>query len=72
MLMLGALGGSAAHGAMIMIAFGAGTLPSMLSSSILASQLTRIIALRRMRMAAGLLMLLLGCLTMWAAVHHHT
>lgn len=70
MLMLGALGGSAAHGATIMVAFGMGTLPSMLSSSILASQLTRIIALRRMRMAAGLLMLLLGCLTMWAAMHH--
>lgn len=72
MLLLGALGGTATHGAMIMLAFGAGTLPSMLSSSLLASQLTRFVALRGMRMAAGLLMLLLGCWTMWAAVHHHT
>ncbi len=71
MLLLGALQGSALHGAMIMLAFGAGTLPTMLSSSILSAQLTRIMALREMRIGAGLLMMLLGWWTMWTAIQHH-
>ncbi|MES1195626.1 MAG: sulfite exporter TauE/SafE family protein, partial [Steroidobacter sp.] len=71
MLLLGALGGSATHGAMIMLAFGLGTLPAMLSSSVLAAQLTRITTLREMRISAGVLMMALGWWTMWFAIHHH-
>lgn len=72
MLMLGALGGTATHGATIMLAFGLGTLPAMLSSSLLAAQLTRITSLREMRITAGVLMMALGWWTMWFAIHHHT
>jgi len=71
MLLLGAFGGSATHGAMIMLAFGAGTLPAMLGSSVLAAQLTRITALREMRISAGVLMMAMGSWTMWIALQHH-
>jgi len=71
MLLLGALGGSAAQGSLIMLAFGLGTVPAMLSSSLLASQFTRIMNLRKMRIGAGLLMMALGSWTMWFAFHHH-
>jgi hypothetical protein len=71
MLMLGALGGSATHGALTMLAFGLGTLPMMLSSNLLATQIARITALRKMRIFAGLLLLMLGCWTMWVALQHH-
>jgi len=71
MLMLGALGGSAAHGALTMLAFGVGTLPMMLSGNLLAAQIARITALRKMRTFAGLLLLVLGCWTMWVALQHH-
>lgn len=71
MLMLGALGGSAIEGGLIMFAFGLGTLPAMISTNLLASQFTRIMTLRKMRIGAGMLMMALGCWTMWFAFHHH-
>ena len=70
MLLLGALQGTAMHGALIMLAFGAGTLPAMLSSSLLSAQLSRIVSLRGMRILTGLLLLLLGWWTMWVATKH--
>jgi sulfite exporter TauE/SafE len=72
MLLLGALQGTALHGAMIMLAFGTGTLPAMLGSSLLSAQLSRITSLRGMRIFTGLLLLLLGWWTMWVATQHHS
>jgi uncharacterized protein len=71
MLMLGVLGGSPGHGALLMLAFGAGTLPSMLSSSLLASQLARAASQQGLRTLAGALMILFGVWTAWAALQHH-
>jgi sulfite exporter TauE/SafE len=70
MLLLGVLGGGALHGATIMLAFGLGTLPAMLSSSLLTAQLTRITAQKSLRFVAGLLLLLLGMWTMGSALLH--
>ena len=50
------LGGSA----LIMLCFGLGTLPSMLSSGYFAQQLSKLIQLRTFRSGAGLLMILFG------------
>lgn len=83
MLLLGALGGGAAHGASVMLAFGAGTLPAMLSSALLSSQLTRFslpaATQKKLKWLAGGLMLVFGIWTAWVAfahmsthsVHHH-
>jgi sulfite exporter TauE/SafE len=71
MLLLGVLGGSATHGALLMLAFGVGTLPSMLSGSLLSSQLQRILSLRRWRVMAGLLLAGFGVWTMLQALQHH-
>lgn len=71
MLMLGALGGSAAEGGLIMFAFGLGTLPAMISTNVMAAQFTRIMSLRKMRIGAGMLMMALGGWTMWFAFYHH-
>lgn len=83
MLLLGALGGGALHGASVMLAFGAGTLPAMLSSSLLSSQLARMVGLnhanKKWQWAAGGLMVLFGIWTSGVAlthsvghgVHHH-
>lgn len=71
MLLLGVLGGSASHGALIMFAFGAGTLPSMLGSSLLASQLSRAAAQRGLRAFAGALLMVFGVWTAGVALQHH-
>jgi sulfite exporter TauE/SafE len=71
MLLLGVLGGSAPHGALLMLAFGAGTLPTMLSSSLLSSQLQRILTLSGWRIVAGLVMTGFGIWTIKMAFMHH-
>jgi uncharacterized protein len=71
MLLLGALGGSARHGALIMFAFGAGTLPSMLSSTLLASQMSRVAARQGLRALAGALLIVFGIWTAGVALQHH-
>ncbi|MGE0188691.1 MAG: sulfite exporter TauE/SafE family protein [Steroidobacteraceae bacterium] len=71
MLLLGVLGGNALHGALLMLAFGTGTLPAMLGSSLLSSQLQRILSLRGWRVVAGLLMMGFGILTVMMAFPHH-
>jgi len=74
MLLLGALGASPLQGAAVMVAFGAGTLPAMLSSSLLSSQLTRITTQtgihNNFKWLAGALMLGLGVWTAWVALVH--
>ncbi|MDY6944760.1 MAG: sulfite exporter TauE/SafE family protein [Pseudomonadota bacterium] len=60
MLMFAATSGNALHGAALMAAFGFGTLPSMLTSSLLASQLQRALAQRWPRIISGLLLMAFG------------
>ena len=60
MLMFAATSGDALQGAAIMAAFGVGTLPSMLTSSLLASQLHRLLAQRWPRLMSGVLLILFG------------
>jgi sulfite exporter TauE/SafE len=54
--------GSAASGAMVMLAFGAGTLPLLLTMGMLGSRLQAWSRKRGLRMAAGLLVLCFGLL----------
>lgn len=60
MLAFAATSGDALHGAATMAAFGAGTLPSMLTSTLLAAQVQRLLAQRWARIATGLLLLAFG------------
>jgi sulfite exporter TauE/SafE len=71
MLLLGVLGGSAPHGALLMLAFGAGTLPAMMSSTLLSAQLQRVLNLHGWRWMAGLLMTGFGIWTIMMALQHH-
>lgn len=77
MLLFAALSGHAVSGAAILLAFGLGTLPSMLTSSVLASQVQRLIKQRWPRVASGLLLLLFGAWMIWVSLptgahaHHH-
>jgi sulfite exporter TauE/SafE len=72
---VGALGGTALHGASVMLAFGAGTLPAMLSSRLLTSQLARLAGSghsnRKLKWLAGGLMLLFGAWTTGVALSHN-
>ncbi|HEY0939426.1 MAG TPA: sulfite exporter TauE/SafE family protein [Steroidobacter sp.] len=77
MLLFAALSGHALNGAAILLAFGLGTLPSMLTSSVLASQVQRVLNNRWPRFASGLLLLMFGAWMIWIALpagghaHHH-
>jgi hypothetical protein len=59
-LALALLSGSPAEGAMVMLAFGLGTLPNLLVSGALAGKLRRWIRDRRWRIVAGALVVLMG------------
>ena len=52
--------GSALQGGATMLAFGLGTLPNLLLMGLFASQLQRFLARRRVRLAAGLIIVALG------------
>lgn len=77
MLLFAALSGSAWQGAALMLAFGIGTLPAMLSSGMLASQLQTLFRKRWPRTASGVLLFVFGVWLAIAAVnalgvdHHH-
>lgn len=60
MVLLAATSGDPSYGAWIMAAFGLGTLPSMLTSSLLASRLQRALARRRPRLISGMLLIVFG------------
>lgn len=60
MLMFAGMSGSPWGGAAVMTAFGAGTVPSMLMSGLLASQLQRSLAHRHARLVSGLLLVVFG------------
>jgi len=77
MLLFAALSGNAWHGGAILLAFGLGTLPAMLTSTVLASHVQRLLSNRWPRFASGILLLLLGAWMIWISlpgaehVHHH-
>jgi uncharacterized protein len=62
--------GNAWQGALIMLAFGAGTLPSMLSSSLLASQLARMLKNPSARWVAAAVLAAFGVWTIYSALQH--
>jgi uncharacterized protein len=77
MLLFAALSGNALNGAAILFAFGLGTLPSMLTSSVLASQVQRLLKSRWPRFASAALLLMFGAWMVWVSIpaaghaHHH-
>jgi sulfite exporter TauE/SafE len=73
-LLLAALGGSTARGAGIMLAFGLGTMPAMLTSSALAARLSHWTQRQAARQLSGALLLLFGLWMAWSAMpsgHQH-
>jgi len=61
-LLLAATTANALNGGLVMIAFGIGTMPAMIMTGISASRLSQFLS--RKRMGAGLLIVLIGALTM--------
>jgi uncharacterized protein len=79
MLLFAALSGDALTGASIMLAFGVGTLPAMLASSLFASHITSALRRHGTRQAVGVLLFTCGLWLGWAAMpparhtaHDHT
>ncbi|MBB3169347.1 sulfite exporter TauE/SafE family protein [Simiduia aestuariiviva] len=62
--------GSAPAGAAIMAAFGMGTLPALLVSGALATQMKQWLARRALRQFMGVLLIGFGVWTMWFALQH--
>ena len=59
--------GSAVEGALIMLAFGFGTLPNLLAMGIIAARLANWVRLPAVRVGAGLLVVIMGLLTLQRA-----
>lgn len=68
-LLTAMLSGSAGSGALVMLAFGLGTLPVLLSMGLLGARLRRTMQQRGARLACGLLVLAFGLLGIARAVH---
>jgi uncharacterized protein len=68
MLLFAALSGDALRGGVILLAFGLGTLPTMLTSTVLASHVQRLLRNRWPRVASGVLLLVLGAWMIWISV----
>jgi hypothetical protein len=68
MLLFAALSGDALNGSAVMLAFGLGTLPAMLASSLLASRVAQALSWPGARRAVGALLLVFGVWLGWAAV----
>ena len=72
--------GSTARGALLMLAFGLGTLPAVVASGALAAELRALLQRRELRVIAGLLVIAFGAWTLTIALplgqdphalHHH-
>jgi len=63
-LLVAATSAQAVDGALIMLAFGVGTAPAMLLTGLGAARLSQLMQRRRTRLGAGLLIVLLGILTL--------
>lgn len=68
MLTWSAASGSAGAGALLMLSFGLGTLPTLFALGGLADRLRYWLTRRELRLAGGLLLLLLGTHTLWIAI----
>jgi sulfite exporter TauE/SafE len=68
MLLFAALSGEAIRGGGILLAFGLGTLPAMLTSTVLASHMQRVLRSRWPRFASGILLLALGVWMTWISL----
>ena len=64
MLLVAATSGHAVDGALVMLAFGIGTTPAMLLTGLGAARLAQLMQNRRTRLGAGLLIVMLGILTL--------
>jgi sulfite exporter TauE/SafE len=67
-LLVAAASAHAVDGAMIMLAFGIGTTPAMLLTGLGAARLAQLMQDRRTRLGAGLLIVMLGILTLFMPV----
>ena len=67
-LLVAATSGSAVDGAFVMLAFGTGTTPAMLLTGLGAARLAQLMQDRRTRLGAGLLIVLLGILTLFMPI----
>jgi len=70
MLLFAALAGSALQGMWVMMAFGAGTLPAMMATSLLAAQLARVLQVPRVRWLAAGALAAMGAWTLISALQH--
>jgi sulfite exporter TauE/SafE len=80
-LLLAATSGEALDGALVMIAFGIGTLPAMLLTGLGAAKLQALMTRTWARRGAGLVVIVMGLVTMWMPLasllasgpsgHHH-
>ena len=80
-LLIAATSGEALDGALVMTAFGLGTLPVMLLTGMGAAQLQALMARRWARRGAGLVVIFMGVVTLWmplmsilaapGSTHHH-
>lgn len=66
-LLVAMISGSARNGALVLLAFGIGTLPTLLAAGFAAQQLRAWLARRGVRWAAGALVLSFGLLGLWRA-----
>ena len=67
-LLVAATSARAADGALIMLAFGIGTTPAMLLTGLGAARLAQLMQDRRTRLGAGLLIVMLGILTLFMPI----
>ncbi len=71
MLLVAALAGGVWQGAATMLCFGLGTVPAVLSAGLLGGQAWRVTMARGLNLAAGLLLMLFGLLTMLGPLSAH-
>jgi sulfite exporter TauE/SafE len=67
-----ATSGSAVQGGLFMLAFGAGTLPSMLTAGIVAGWIARVSRLRYFRQLAGITLIVLAVASLLVSQRHGT
>jgi len=63
--------GNALHGALILLAFGLGTLPTLMTAGFMASWLTRFARSRRARQVVGLLIILMAIASLFIPMTSH-
>ncbi|MBU1191425.1 MAG: sulfite exporter TauE/SafE family protein [Gammaproteobacteria bacterium] len=69
-LLWAASSGSAGQGALYMLAFGAGTLPAVLTTGLLAGWMTRLTRIPRVRQGIGLSLIVFGLASIWFVPDH--